>query len=688
MIKDTLLQFVEKVDLESGALLSFYDFSGCVDSSNKDSFFKLTSGASTSLDTYLIYNQLHDTGSQLSGAVSPLINVNKYPAVVSSSSSSVTGSGFFEGETTVRNTKPINSQIWSCFLEFSGNGFSSQNPTKNQVLLSTMKDANSLSGFNVGINASNRLYVEYISGQEGSNQHRVVETLDKHLRGANLVSVAKNSGVMELSLHNPNYDTSSLWAEVDKQTHSESFYVGGFSKGNSYSNFYTGFHGHINNFVLFDDFVSLSDRDTLSRAYYTEEIKEPRTVTGALLTNEVTGVEVQSLLSGTGVVSYEQVQSGTMNTEAGNVPVYVNSGVTGGIYQSYLVDLTGSNTVTNITGYYSGESEVSKASHISYLNKIPGKLTFTQKVENDDVVEVYNHDSFLDTLAFDGGRDVANLGVTTGDRTVRGYFLKNKSFSFDSAIRPYVQLYRNGLVLQGVAGLFDTHDLFNNHFNTVGENGRFTGDYFIDDPRKEKVQDISYAVVLNDEADTFSSKDQIMYDIVLGETETGLYSGASAHFTGKHYNGGTKDIYLNGLKLLSGKDYIKSEVSHDDVVYLSYLLDSNYIGSDITGSLLFVPQASPKWTRTTGVGLESVSVSNVFFEQVWRNGARQIPGVDYFRFANDSIITGVDTPSAVIDSFELVNSRRDLDVSVVPNVDNSKDALFVLSKDSRENFLK
>ena len=81
-------------------------------------------------------------------------------------------------------------------------------------------------------------------------------------------------------------------------------------------------------------------------------------------------------------------------------------------------------------------------------------------------------------------------------------------------------------------------------------------------------------------------------------------------------------------------------------------------------------------------------MSNIFFEQVWRNGARQIPGVDYFRFANDSIITGVDTPSAVIDSFELVNSRNDLDVSVLPNVDNNKEALFVLSKDSRKNFLK
>ena len=82
MRKDTLLRFVEKVGLKTGALESFYDFSGSTDSSNKDNFYKLTSGASNSLDTYVIYNRLHSTGSQISGAVSPLINVHKSPAVI------------------------------------------------------------------------------------------------------------------------------------------------------------------------------------------------------------------------------------------------------------------------------------------------------------------------------------------------------------------------------------------------------------------------------------------------------------------------------------------------------------------------------------------------------------------------------------------------------------------------------
>ena len=95
MIKDTLLKFVERADLESGSLQSLYSFSGSVDSSTMEDSFKLTSGASNSLDTYLVYNQLHTTGSQLSGSVSPLINIDNGPAVITSQSASVTGSGFF-----------------------------------------------------------------------------------------------------------------------------------------------------------------------------------------------------------------------------------------------------------------------------------------------------------------------------------------------------------------------------------------------------------------------------------------------------------------------------------------------------------------------------------------------------------------------------------------------------------------
>jgi len=619
---------------------------------------------------------------------------------VSSASNTVTGGGLFEGKTTVRTISPINNDNWACFLEFSGDGFSSNNPDKNQVILSSMKDANSLSGLNLGINGSNRLYVEYISGVEGSNTHRVVNTLDKHLRKMNLLSVSKNSESLEISLHNPNYETATLSTEIPKFANSETFYVGGFAKGNSYSHFYTGFHGVINNFLLFDDYLPLQDRDSISKAYYTDEIKDPRAVTGAHIAKEVTGVQVRSLLSGTGVLSYEQIQSGTLNAEFGNIPVYVNSGVTGEIYGNFLVDLTGSNDITSVTGYYSGESEVINDPHITLLNNVPGKIAFAKPVEIGDSVEIYNHNSFIDTLNFSVVSDVSNFGITAGGANIRGYYIQNDNFSFnDLDAQPHFQLHRNGLLLQEVSGSYNVREIFSDRLASVGtesDANSFSGDYFIDDPREDKVEDISYGVVLNDSIDTFRSTDDIFFDIVSGVKLTGVYSGVSAHYTGEYYNeelNPGKDIYFNGVKLLSGKDYGKSEVSHNGEMKLSYFLDSGVLGRGVTGKLLFVPQASNSFTRTTGGNFSgdnsnSLSVPNIFFEQVWKNGIRQIPGVDYFRFAEESIITGINSPSAINESFEQKSSLNDIDVTISSAVDVRKERLFSLTLDEDLNFIK
>ena len=698
MIKDTLLKFVERADLESGSLQSLYSFSGSVDSSTMEDSFKLTSGASNSLDTYLVYNQLHTTGSQLSGSVSPLINIDNGPAVITSQSASVTGSGFFEGKTTVATTKPMQGDNFTYFLDFSGNNFASSNPEKNQVLLSSMKDANSLSGFNLGINGSNRLYLEYISGSEGSNKHREVETLDQHLRKLNLMSLSKSSGYLELTLHNPNYENVSLKATSPKFTDSEDLYIGGFSKGDSYSNFYTGFHGHINSVLLFNNYIEESERDYISRSFYTDEIKDAKLITGSLVTKEVTGAQVQSILAGTGVVSYEQVQSGFLESENGNIPVYMNSGVTGGIYSNFLINLTGSNDVVSATGYYSGESQITKASSISSLNNVPGKIVFSKPIVPDETIEIYSHNGFLDNLNFSAGKEVNDLGSGgTSGLSRRSYDIKNTGLVFEST-QPQIKLYRNGLFLQEVSGLHDTSKIFKEKASSVGNS--FKGDYFIDDPRENPVKDVSYQVVLNDQNDGFSSQDDVLYDVYSGATLTGMYSGASAHFTGEYYNeflNPGKDIYLNGVKLLSGRDYSKSEVSDDGGVKLSYFLDSNRLGK-ATGVVLFVPQVASNpenFTRTTGqfynTGASeaaSVPLSNIFFEQVWRNGLRQTPGVDYVRFSEDSIATGISGASSINDSFVFNDSRINVDVRVDEIVSEDKERIFSLSSEESLNFLK
>ena len=68
MIKSVLLDFVDKAGVETGNLKAFYNLSGSVDTANpvdRDVFYKLTSGATNTKDTYVVYNQLLPTGSQL-----------------------------------------------------------------------------------------------------------------------------------------------------------------------------------------------------------------------------------------------------------------------------------------------------------------------------------------------------------------------------------------------------------------------------------------------------------------------------------------------------------------------------------------------------------------------------------------------------------------------------------------------
>ena len=59
MLKSILDVYVEKAGVETDTLVSYYDLSGSVTGPNEASFFKLTSGVSNSLDTYLVYNQIY-----------------------------------------------------------------------------------------------------------------------------------------------------------------------------------------------------------------------------------------------------------------------------------------------------------------------------------------------------------------------------------------------------------------------------------------------------------------------------------------------------------------------------------------------------------------------------------------------------------------------------------------------------
>lgn len=703
MKEGVLLDYVQKAGLQTGALSAYYNLSGSVDTLNpndRNHLYKLTSGSSNTLDTYVILNQLHDSGTQLynSGDGNFFINGDDYPALINSDSPSITGGGNFNGKSSLMSAHRITGGSWTCLLDFSGD-YSAENPTLSQVLVSSMTGVNCTSGFNVGVNGSNRLYFEYITGVDGNNRHRHSETLPNHLKKLNLVSVAKTPSMIEVSLHKPNEDTVSIKSPLNNYTESEELFWGGFAHGNAYSDFYTGFSGYVNTIGLFHEYVSEVSRNTIAESFFLESYSDAGLTTGERITKQVTGVEVQSLQTGWGPTGYKLVSKDYhKNEDGGNVPVYALSGIQGRLYKEILVDLTGSKNISSITGYYTSESPSRKSEYVNSSNAVPGQIKFVETLASGELLEIYSHSKYLNTINYNTTTEYffETVKPSSDEKIdVQGYQLKNNNLAFNSSTKqPFIQVFRNGVAQQEVSGLHSVSDIFNNvggNLKEVGDRGGiYKGDYFINDNSAGpvgtagtagRINNNRYEIVLNSQEDSFGNNDFVNFDIVSGASVTGDYAGSNVHFTGEYLN---KDIYLNGRKLVSGHEYSQSSTGGKT----SYLLNATQIGADNKGELLFLPQASTDFSRVTGdSGGEAFNVDNVFFEQVWRNGVRQIPGVDYFRAPKNSLI-GTGGASYTNDSFKFEESQQKIDALVESFVPENKNKLFSFSADGKANLFK
>jgi len=705
MIKSVLDTYVEKAGIESGVLSAYYDLSGAITGPNESSFFKLTSGASNTLDTYVVYNQLFSTGSQLyrDAEDDPLISTDNYPAVITSTSTAPTGSGFFDGRSSLKISKPFTGQNWTCFFDFSGYDIDDDTFELNQIIFSTMANPSSPSGFNVGVNGSNRFYYEYVSGNEGTNYHRVSEALPTHLKSLNLISLAKNENSIEFSLHKPNEDTLSLKNFTDNFSRSDDMYIGGMSNGGVYNHFYTGYSGHINTFLLFNEYITETSRDTIAESFFTTGYQTETLVTGESINKEVTGAEVQNVLSGVGITSYDLIKSGTYPNEAGDdVPIYALKGVQGNIYQDVLVDLTGHRNITSVTGYYSPETNTRDDYYVRKSNTVPGKIKFDEPLLENETYEIYSHYNWLNTINYRTEKNLfsfGDFGPADGNIGVFGMEARNNNFSYDStSTQPFIQFFLNGVYRNEVSGMYSASDVFSTNFGCVGvgeSTALYKGDYFIHNNDAgaygtknidSRVENNSYYLVLNENDSSLAPDDFGLFDIVSGETITGQYDPELApHPEFKGEDGYLdKDIYYNGMKIMSGVHYQYDADDPPGIVTINsdILHHLGLQGADPV-RFNFVPQASTTFSRATGTvttETNEVDVDNIYFEQVWRNGIRLIPGVDYFRTPLDSLISGTDYPSYANKSFGFDFTNAAIDVKIDDQRENTNTKLFSLNK--------
>ena len=128
----------------------------------------------------------------------------------------------------------------------------------------------------------------------------------------------------------------------------------------------------------------------------------------------------------------------------------------------------------------------------------------------------------------------------------------------------------------------------------------------------------------------FDVTDFAIYDLISGSGSLTGISTQDVTNTTKvlNYNYvNHRDLYLNGNKLISGIDY--AAVTGAVTIYTTNLID---------GDLLLLPKHDANRVRYTGNNSNNFDTSiNLFDEQIWVNGLRQIKELDYEKLADFSL---------------------------------------------------
>lgn len=599
MERDVLFQYMTGVSVNTGSLVGFYSFNEFSGSFNLNE--KYENPKSLIEDGKINYDDKHLV----------LLGSGKY-------FNNISGSGDFNRDTVLKIGNKVETSGWTVFLNFDYQD-SSERRDLGKVLLSSMESPTSNSGFHIGVNGSNRLYVEY----PDINSNKQTFTLNKELSDKNVVSVSKNSSSSIFNLtyydtpndriYSKDFSTFNTFNEDGtNSTNSSDWYLGDFyQQGHGY----TGFSGYMGDLLIFDSTLIKINKNDFAKLFFATGYVPEHTQTVTLTTPQVTGAAIQTVVTGSGITGYELVCSSSISSrDGGTVEICSRSGVSGALTGKINVYLTGSGVNSYASGF-SVAPEMFLDSGLFYgYNR--NTIVFDENLDNLDTYEIYFYDKFKNNLnlkprLFAGG----------------GYIDLGRDFNNEN-----LNLFENGL------------------YSRSGEN-RFTGvhdgNYYVTSNR---------AYVTGDEV----SSNTYVYDKIDGDILRSGYSEAGSTFIterdGSVLVDGQEvlvakvgdtfddyDIYLNGHKMLSGSQYsyVKESTNLFDDENIYFLKDGFY-GME-SGDITFVPRES-NLTRETGLGsvFSETGSKMVFSEQVWKNGVRQIETLNYYKISENSLLnTGI-----------------------------------------------
>jgi hypothetical protein len=564
--------FLNEIFLPQENLIIDYDFRSPVLNTN---YFVLSLPSNTT--GYLAFNLQKETGVQYSG--SKIIDTG-HPAISYSDAGAVPVgliSGQFNGKSKYRILGDITGQDWTAYIAFQHLDTGIYNESK--VLLSNKNTANSVSGFAFGINGCNRLFLEY----NVDSVDKRIFTLNKELDNKNVASISKIDSNVYIALHQYG-DLNSFSAEekfvLSGYTDSYSYYLGGLgASGQTYRNF----SGYIDQFIMMDRGLDFPERNTFSEAFYCSGYFTGQYQALVSAFNVVTGVEYQNVLVATGITGYQEYLKGYEVINGQNVAVYSYSGLTGLLYEEKLVELTGSNT---------SDYELQTFSVGSGLPDYQYIFSFA----NSKIISFNNFDgSYKEVYSF-SGRNTDDINLNSA------FVAGNNRFAIlPTGSGETVNLYVNGLAEPLVNALSDS----------------YTGDFVLSG---------NYV----DSQGFYDKDDVVAYDLIRG---SGNITGVSSI---EETNGfmilplsfvNDRDIYLNGVKMISGIDYSGTLIG---VV----LQPSGFSAGDV----LVLPKHNANLIRYTGYTDNNFDTKlRLFDEQIWINGLRQVKYADYEKIPDFSL---------------------------------------------------
>jgi len=617
----------------------------------------------------IVFNDFYPTGQQLENGVFTNPIAETFPAAVISCDPSFVSnlsnsSGVFQGEDVLQVTAPISTGAWTFFVDYRRPKLLEGN--KACVLVSTMEDYTGASGFNFGINASNRPYFEYIDEEN----NRKIFTHSQALGTNNLISVSQNETILNIT----NHDIGSFLHNEEQFTinnfvESEDLWIGNFPTGTNPSN-YTGFSGNIDSFVLYGSPLPLEDQNIIAEDYFYSGFKAPSTSGTPTSGRQVTGVDVNlSGITGSGITGYIPAIYKTIETCLhGDINFYRDSGVSGDLLGEVVTFQTGSGWVTGIT--YTDFPAQRVNDYGKTLKYAEQGITFLKEIKSGDVFEVYSYNTFhLDKLnllaSYIGGRD---------------YFFTSTGYKSGN-----LNVYGNGLAqYSGDQFTIVNGDLDDKNINFINNNfsGTDTVIFDIINGTQEEISTFSGFAVTG--LNLLTSGPTVSFDSgenvgalaftgnvgsTIGITGLLLTSGGSGCVVAPTVtiNGGgassgataealidqnnyvisaivTGDPYLDGYKLISGVDYTQNTT--EITLTASNIQNAQYT----TGDILFLPRITNDYVRVTGLASQFINTqTHLVEEQLWLNRKRLQRQEDYIRVADlgllkaSSFITGTDT---------------------------------------------